>query len=256
MQNRVASGYRKTSALAHRCLKAGREHEGAPRRPGDVQARHRRVLVGYRVHGPRVERPQSADRLQRVHEAVGGGKQPRRHEREEGEADQGEGGREGQHIAPQGVALTLPEEQIQQGGDGDHEVPGAVVGVPEAQEPVPADEPGLDDLLVVEVPPPLEADHPGGVGVGLELRDRLRPPDVADGRVDGVERGDVEDLPPPARPAARRCAQPGSSSASACDCGSGSGSVMAVVTPPRRGPGSSCAHRTRRPGRRAGSRAG
>ena len=199
-------------------------HERAPHRPADVEARHRRVLVRHRLHRSRIERPRTAVLVERVHEAevlaalFGGDpvaavdavvvEQPRGHQREQREADDRQRGREGQGVAPAGEVVAAAAEHPDERADRDEEVGGAVVRVPELDEPLGRErplrrgqEPVLDRLLVVEPDRPLDPDHPHRV---VERRHRLlalvdegRAELVPHRAVDQVEDRDDERFLPP-----------------------------------------------------------
>src|SRR5690606_32116104 len=124
--------------------------------------------------------------------------QARGHEGEEAEPEEGEPRREGQRVPPRRVLAAPAEEQPCEDADRHGEVEGAVEDVPELDEHGPPEEELLDRLLVEQTEGLLDVDDEEGVLVGDEALDRRRAELVADPRVEAVEGGDVEHLPPPA----------------------------------------------------------
>src|SRR5215207_549679 len=210
-----------------------RQHEGAPCRPADVHAGHRRVLVGDRGHLLAAERRPAAELGHRVDVAevvarrlaglvgqvLAGGvdlaaaelarvvEEAGRHQRERGEPDEGQEGGERQRVAPQPVALGRLAEQPYERGTRHHEVEDAVVDVPEPDQTVErqVEVPALQSVLEVEADVALKLDD----GLGVVVR-RLRvnvvagprPELVSHGGIGHVDEQHVDDLAPPPQPEA------------------------------------------------------
>ncbi len=181
-------------------LHPGQEDPAAPQGPPAVQAGHGRVLVGDRLHGRRVERPEGRVLHQRVHVAEGGVvaeavEQPGGHEREGGEPDEAQHGAHGQRVAHQRVAVGESPVQPDQRADGDGQVDGAVVVVGRDDRPLGVSQgEDLPVVLVVDVEGPLPADEAHGVVEGVGGAGRV---EVAQALVDEVEHHDDADLDPP-----------------------------------------------------------
>ncbi len=123
------------------------------------------------------------------------------HEWEEGEPDDRESGHRSQGVAPLGEHVRTLEEKEDEHRDGHEEVSGAVVHVPELDEPALPEKGILDALLVEQTEETFEPDHPLGI-VECVLGDAaggddVRPEPVPDPRVDDVERTDDQRLLPP-----------------------------------------------------------
>ena len=99
--------------------------------------------------------------------------QARRHQREQGEADDGQRGHRRQRVAPLRKDVLAPEVEQQEHTEGDHEVGGAVEHVHRLDQPPLGQEPLLDRLLVEQADQTFEADHPSGVVERVE-RERGR----------------------------------------------------------------------------------
>ena len=123
--------------------------------------------------GPESNGPEPSDGPERVGEVIPGRQETGGHEGEESEADEGEGRRERQRVAPERVPPWLPAEEVEQGNDGHHEVGRAIEGIPEPQEEMPAQEPGLNVLLLEEAEEVLHSNDALGIVEGLEPRHRL-----------------------------------------------------------------------------------
>ena len=172
MQNSVVAGYSSTSALTHLRRSSGQMAMAHQVDQPMCRARHRRILVRDRCHRLGVERPRTTEVGERVDESEtalraqvavdalasvadagadllsdrGGQRarfveQARWHQRKPGESDDGEGGHRGERVPPlrEHVGSTL--EQQHEHRERDDEVGGAVVRVPELDEPLVGEEP-------------------------------------------------------------------------------------------------------------------
>ena len=136
------------------------QRHGAPDRPGDVQTRHRCILIADGFHGAGLEGPQAAgvDQGVGVVEAVLARPELRRaiaeqsgwHQREEREAEERYTGGDRKGRPHERVALRMAGEQQHHCADGYREVERAVEDVPEDDEPVPRQEGVVDPLLDIE----------------------------------------------------------------------------------------------------------
>src|SRR5581483_6671610 len=122
--------------------------EGGPRRPAEVEARHGGVgIAGLRRFGLRSHRPDAADRLDGVDDAVAGGQEPGRGQGVDGEADQAEDEHPAQDVSPLPVAAGRGGVEHEEHEAGNDEVGQPVPDVPEPQEGVVAEEVALDPAL-------------------------------------------------------------------------------------------------------------
>ncbi len=181
------------------------QHHPAPQRPADVQARHRRVLVGHPAHAARCTRlgaPPAVRAVVRhgVHEPVTGGEQPGRAGGQQREADQAdERGRHQPGAGPPVVLGAGPEQPDQERGR-DHVVQRGVPEVRRHSEPGLAREQPVERVLRVEVQGLLEAqDRQAVVDGGGDVTAGEEPA----GRVAAVDQEDQGQLGPPAQPGSR-----------------------------------------------------
>jgi len=214
----------------------GPNRECAPAAPSDVHTRHCGVLIRDRFHGFGVERPQGRSVLgQGVHESerlvvlgtaysIGSriaqitlNAQPavtvpllgrawrieeaRRHHRKQREADDPEGGRDRESVAPLRKDVLAFVEQNPKDRQGHDEVGSAIERVPELDEASIGQEPVLDGLLMEQADGAFDADEKLCIverllwhAVGRELS-RAEP--VSAPRVDRVEDAHDQGFLPP-----------------------------------------------------------
>jgi len=170
----------------------GAHRDRRPDRPRDVQRRHRGVDVGTgHLDRPDVERVEHRDRVDVT------GQQPGRGHRVEPVDDERDAARDEQRVAMPQVDVGPPGEQRRQHQPGHQDVRDDVVVGREALDPPDARHPVVERRGGVAggVDPPL----PHGVTV-LEGDRAGVGPEVPGGVVQVVERGNQDELRPPARP--------------------------------------------------------
>ncbi|MDH6702272.1 hypothetical protein P3T26_006774 [Streptomyces sp. MAA16] len=182
------------------------EHDPAPQRPADVQARHRRVLVGHAAEAAGragLAAPPAVGAVlgHGVDEAVAGGEQPGRAGGQQGEADQTDEGGRHQPGAGGPVAHRAGAEEPDQDGGRDQVVQGRVPEVGRDAEPRLTGEEAVERVFGVEVQGLLDAqDRQAVVDGGLHVAAGEEPAR----RVAGVDQQDQRQLGPPAQSGPRR----------------------------------------------------
>jgi hypothetical protein len=124
------------------------QRQGAPDRPGHVEAGHRCVLVARGVDQRGLEVPGSRGRRQRVHDPEPARQQPGRRHRVEPEADERHRCRHRQGRARACVPFGMTQQQPGQDGGRNQEVRAPVVHVERVRDGIPRGEHRLHGLFM------------------------------------------------------------------------------------------------------------
>jgi glutamate-ammonia-ligase adenylyltransferase len=176
---------------------ASDQRDAAPQRPGDVQARHGRELVGVRGDARVGQRAPGVELEQRV-DVVVLRQQPRRRERVEAETEQPEQGGGEHHRAGPAVDMRAPDEQPHHDGDRHDEVQRRVVVVHDLGDPLVRGHEVVERQLEVQMQDVLQVLDPASMPPGDRF---LRGNGVATYRIQEVADRDDRDLLPPDRAA-------------------------------------------------------